>query len=85
MEALWIGILLITFAEVMVLLDRMTAQEANGFVAVPWRSDTHLMVAMVLALVWVSILVWAAARYRQRGLWLLLTVPVWFLLYHVLV
>jgi hypothetical protein len=85
MAALWIGVLFITFAEVMVLLDRMTAQEVNGFVAVPWHSDSHLMVAMLLAVVWLSILVWAAARYRRRGLWLLLTVPVWFSLYHVLV
>jgi hypothetical protein len=85
MVALWIGILFVTVAEVMVLFDRMTAQEANGFVAMPWRSDSPLMVAMLLALVWLSILVWGAARYRQRGLWLLLTVPVWLLLYYVLV
>jgi hypothetical protein len=85
MAALWIGIVFITIVEVMVLLDRMTAQERNGFVVVPWGSDSHLIVAMLLAVVWVSALVWAAARYRQHGLWLLLTIPIWFLLYHVLV
>jgi hypothetical protein len=52
MAAPWMSILFVKIAEVMVLFERMSAQGANGFAAVPW----------------LSILVWAPAMMNSRRL-----------------